>query len=543
MGEEQPVDAVPSAEGGAPPLDGEKKKTRAPFKRDERPVEELFDLTKPIPKVNKPDKDAHEAELEALTKEIDALKASRNALQDKIDSAMGLNKNGGEIGTAIAELSKLRAAKGKLIDEKKAIRAQLDGIKTQTDKLVKDRKDTRSSIKFSTVEEIDEEIAKLVRKHETTSMSLTDEKKMLKEMDMLKASKSLVKDLKSKETSLEDAKEQRKNISALIAAKDKEIDTIQAQIDTASKAIDALREKDTNKKDALKALFTERDEFKGKMNEIIKKKDASRNVFRDANNDWFNYQRAIRAQKQLQYLEEKKAREEAQIEWQKKMEEEEAKKIPYEEEQALCEYLSNFLTRAYMTSPDEDKKKKEDEGKKDGDIVAVKEDPFAGFKPSVKKASEGEDVYFGKGKTKKKRVRDSKDKKVTVFSLDVDIFSQFGYIQLDPPTSLEQVPASIEALKAKKVWYSEQPRGSVPTATEIRKTTMAKQQRAPETKVVNSNKFDPNDFAPLTTGGAGALNASWGQSKAPAGTAAPVEDDFVDEEVPEPELEEVPETA
>ena len=118
--------------------------------------------------------------MEALTKEIDALKASRNALQDKIDSAMGLNKNGGEIGTAIAELSKLRAAKGKLIDERKAIRAQLDGIKTQTDKLVKDRKDTRSSIKFSTVEEIDEEIAKLVRKHETTSMSLTDEKKMLK---------------------------------------------------------------------------------------------------------------------------------------------------------------------------------------------------------------------------------------------------------------------------------------------------------------------------------------------------------------------------
>jgi len=51
MGEEQPVDAVPSAEGGAPPLDGEKKKTRAPFKRDETPVEELFDLTKPIPKV------------------------------------------------------------------------------------------------------------------------------------------------------------------------------------------------------------------------------------------------------------------------------------------------------------------------------------------------------------------------------------------------------------------------------------------------------------------------------------------------------------
>jgi hypothetical protein len=51
MAEEPTVVAV--AEDAAPVVaeEGDKKK-RAPFKRDETPVEELFDLTKPIPRVS-----------------------------------------------------------------------------------------------------------------------------------------------------------------------------------------------------------------------------------------------------------------------------------------------------------------------------------------------------------------------------------------------------------------------------------------------------------------------------------------------------------
>ena len=55
MAEEEPPTVVAAAaEDAAPPVvteEGDNKKKRAPFKRDETPVEELFDLTKPIPKV------------------------------------------------------------------------------------------------------------------------------------------------------------------------------------------------------------------------------------------------------------------------------------------------------------------------------------------------------------------------------------------------------------------------------------------------------------------------------------------------------------
>ena len=91
-----------------------------------------------------------------------------------------------EIGKAKEAILVLRKKKSDLIDEKRAIRAQLDMLKAQGDKLVKDKKDAKSSIRFNSVEEIDAEIKKLQRRQETTSMSLTDEKKLIKELDALK---------------------------------------------------------------------------------------------------------------------------------------------------------------------------------------------------------------------------------------------------------------------------------------------------------------------------------------------------------------------
>merc|ERR1740139_2002396 len=109
-----------------------------------------------------------------------------------------------EIGKAKEAMAVFRQQKGKLIDEKRAIRAELDVLKSAGDKLVKDKKDAKSSVRFNSVEEIDSEIKKLHKKQETTSMSLTDEKKLIQEINTLMSSK--VKDLKSKDASLDGKK-------------------------------------------------------------------------------------------------------------------------------------------------------------------------------------------------------------------------------------------------------------------------------------------------------------------------------------------------
>lgn len=107
----------------------------------------------------------------------------------------------------------------------------------------------------------------------------------------------------------------------------------------------------------------------------------------------------------------------------------------------------------------------------------------------------------------------------------MDLFDQFGMLSLSPPTSLDAVPASVDELKAKKQWYTEQPRGSVPTARATRKANEAAAAKASggNGKAKGGNRGGKNkgnfdisndsEFVPLGLGSStgSSANASWGQ--------------------------------
>jgi len=484
--------------------------------KDDVPVEELYDLSKPIPRVEKPDRDTHEAKLNELNAQFEKLKKDKDAIQAKIEAAMTHGKNT-EMGKARDAMQVLRKKKGEMIDEKRTIRAELDVLKQVGDKLVKDKKDAKSSVRFNSVEEIEAEIKKLQKLQETTSMSLTEEKKLIKEMDALMGSKDKVKDLKSKDASLDGVKKQRGSVMDNIKAKDKEIDAVTKEMDEIGAKIKSLSEKETDKRSILDALFKERDGFKKEISVVLKEKDALRDDYREQNNSWWNSQRAVKAQRQMQYEEEKTVREEEKAAYIKKKEEEELKKIPYEEEQGLCDYLAEYLERTYLNGGSSESKvsvKKED-------VIAVKEDPFAGMSTFVKKNDE---EFFSKGKGKKKK-RQRAAKKASAaapFTLSVDSFEQFGSIGLSPPTKLEQVEAAVKELREKKEWFSKQARGSVPTAKDIRKKNeknIQKLRQTTSTSAAPTGKFSASDdaFVPLGNGSSSAAGIpSWGAGQKPA---------------------------
>jgi uncharacterized coiled-coil DUF342 family protein len=463
-----------------------------------------------------------------LTKEFEKLKTDKNKIQEQIEASMKAGKNTA-IGKARDSMGALKTKKNKLIDEKRDIRKKLDALRAESDKLVKDKKDAKSTVRFTSVEEIDKEIAKLQRQQETTSMSLNEEKKLIKEMDALKASKEKIKDVQTKDAGLADVKQQRTILNDMIKAKDKEIDAVTKEMDEVGAEIKKLSEKETDKKSSLDGLFRQRDKLRNDISKVLKEKDSIRDDFREKQNQWWDYQRAVKAQRKIQYEEDKKQREAERQEHLKKQEEEELKKVPYEEEQALCEYLAEYLERTYLkTGGDADELKA---AAKTEDVVDVKEDPFAGFKPVNKKT---EEEYFGKGKGKKKRQRAPKKSETAgPFTLNVDSFEQFGLIGMNPPTNLDQVEQSVKELREKKEWYSKQPRGSVPTAKDIRKQNEknAAKLRQPPTapgsssggKSGTSGKFSlsSDDFVPLGKGASATVDASsWGQksSAAPATT-------------------------
>lgn len=474
------------------------------------------------PQVDKPNKAEHDAAVTELTNTFEALKEERRKLQEEIDAKMNDPASKSALTDLRAQMNELKTKRNALIAEKKAMRDQMDANKNQTDKLIKDKKDTRSNIKFQSIDEINKQIAKLQHQQETTTMSLTEEKKLIKEMDALMASKSLVANLQTADGALDQARAERKTLSERLSAKDKEIDAVTKETDGVMAKIKAINEKDSTKRDAIKELFTKRDALRAQTTETLKKKDAIRDEYREKNNAWYNYQRAVRAKKKLEWEADKKKREEEEAAYQAILDAEEAKKIPYEAEQALCDYLADYLERTYLSADVADAK----DDKKD-DKIEVKDDPFKGMKPVGKKDEDEE--YFGKGKGKKKRVRATKkqDTGAGPFTLSVDSFEQFGLLSLSPPTSIEQVANSVKELREKKEWYKQQPRGSVPTAAEIRRANekAAAKVKSSDAEVKPAKKsgafsLSNDDFAPLGQAGAAAsVNSSWGKS-APAAQEA-----------------------
>ena len=423
-----------------------------------------------------------------------------------------------------------------MVEQKRHIRTRLENIKADSDRLNDQTKNARSGMKFTTVAEIEKEISRLRFKQETSSMSLADEKRLIREIEILQASKRTAEELQSKKSSLESIKEDRKTVQAELNAKSSEIDAIQKEIDAQAKVVQDMLDKQSSQRGAVDDLIKEREDLKAKMDERFKEKSELKTQFHEATNDWYNNQRAIKAQKQMEYEKEKKRREEEKAVWLKKLEEEELAKTPYEEEMALCDYLANFLTMTYLVDAQQDAEKaKAAEERAKSDVVAVKDDPFAGFKAVSKKSDD--EIYFGKvkgGKTSKPKPK--KASKPVAFSINLDLFDQFGMLSLSPPTSLDAVSASVDELKAKKQWYSEQPRGSVPTARDIRKTneeagsklrgsgggsssTNNKSKGANNTRGKNNKgNFDisNDEFVPLGIGSDAAgimANANWGKSE------------------------------
>jgi len=439
----------------------------------EEKLMEMFDFSKPIPRVERPDKAAHQAAIDEKNAEITALESQRDAITEKINAAAAASKQDHGAAEARKELSSLFEKSNVLKKERESLIAMQKQIRATADKLAAERKSASQSVRYNSVDEIESEIARLQRIQSTTSMSLQDEKKLLKEIDLLVASKRTIANLDAKKDSLNEIKKSREELNVAIDAKKKELDAVYKQIDAQRKIVDEQNSKHESTRAVIPGLVQERNGVRNTINSIKADIRTRRDAFRVANNEWYNYTRAVRLQRKMQYEEEKKKREEEEEARRAAKEAEEAKKIPYEEEMGLCDYLVKYLQDTYLSS---DNLKKEVTTAKDesATVKKVVDDPFANFKPITSKKNEDDDMYLkmGKGKSvrkKNKKQKDTKNQDKVLFKLNVDTFEQFGWLNLNPPMSLEAVPSSIEELKAKKVWYSEQPRGSVPTAYDIRK--------------------------------------------------------------------------
>ncbi|DBA00923.1 TPA: hypothetical protein N0F65_006123 [Lagenidium giganteum] len=480
-----------------------------------------------IERLPKPDKAAHDSAISKIDAEIKKLQDRSNVIRKEMDALKtGRSGYGAEIQAAKLVYNELRSQKDNLIQQRNQITARLKQSLDKKDSTVKQQKSLRASLKFQSIEEIDAEIAKLVRQQETSSMSLNEEKRLVKDIEALKKSKEQVHKVTQEQGSVDKHNDNIKDIKAEQAKKNAEIDAVQEKMTAQKAKLDKLYElnNEENKQDKFPALAKERKEIKEQVDAKYTELKALRAAFKEANDKYFHNIRLTRKKREL---ERKKEEEAKRAEYEAKLaeyEQEMAKIHPYQDEMDLCDVLIAYLE---LTFAKELKESAEEDAAKETAPVELD-----GLKPLKRK--EEDFMVLGGGKKKKgKRDGPKKSKKEAKVALSLARMESFTTIGLTPPSTVGALVNSLSAIKEKKEWFKAQT--SKPKAEKEAAAAPAPAASSPKKK--GNKKFsaaDANAF-PSLGGVEAALPQtsfmSWGPGMAPPAPASYVQEEAEEDEV------------
>ncbi|GLD99165.1 hypothetical protein PINS_up007883 [Pythium insidiosum] len=505
-----------------------------------KPVVDDADLVIPdvIERLPKPDKAAHDAEVAKLDAAIKQLHERTNAIRAEMDKLKtGRGGYGEQIQAAKAVYNDLRSQKDNLIAQRNELTAKVKAQLEKKDSTIKTQRSQRAGLRFQTEEEYEKEISALRHQQETRSMSLNEEKRLIKEIEALKQQKLQVSKLGNDKEDVEKFNDNIKDIRALQTKKNAEIDAVQEKLTAQKLKLDELYKlnEEERKQDKFPALAKERKEIKEQLDAKYTAVKELRAAFKAAND---RYYENIRLHRKKKELERKKEEERRQQEYQDKLaeyEKEMAKIHPYQDEMDLCDALVAFLEKTFAK-----------ELKDEADSVAAEAEAknaaagpaeLDGLKPLQRK--EEDFIMLGgagkKGKGKKAAGKKPKrDAKLSLPMAQLDAFSTVGLV---PPATTGALSQSIKAIKEKKVWFEGQT--SRPTAAKqaVDEAAPAAPAKAPSSpKKKGNKKFNAADKSAFPTlGGAEAAEVNgaapaWGPGVAPAPVDVAVEHEEQDVE-------------
>lgn len=463
-----------------------------------------IDVSKPM---ERPDRGEFEAATSAMNEEVSDIKAKIDEIEVKINEA----KNSGsdqstELKEAKEALKALRERREQLNKERSDIFGQQESAKASLKSKVQQTKSLRAELKYETPEKYDERILELEKKQSTTSMSLRDEKALLKEIEQLKSSKKLVSALAATNSEIQADKQSAQSIGDALKAKIGELDEVRKQFEKQKKVVDSLNEANQSRRAVLPALYKEKEALRKEKTAKLDEIRAFRAEFKQKENDYREYKKEIVRLRNEERKREEEARLAAIEEKKRKAEEEELKRIPYKEEIELCDYLAHFLQTNYLSGEAASSSSSNQRAANDESSPAT-EKPSAGgaleFEGMVlagKAAIKDEEDYlslntqFGKKKGRgKKRGGQKVAERISLVPETIEIF---GVLNLEPPATLSAVSLAIQQLKDKKAWFQEQPRGAIPSIRDKQRAEEAKAQQGRRESLENRRAGREGDRPP-----------------------------------------------
>lgn len=375
----------------------------------------------------------------ARAEQIKGILESRKQAKDAKDEA--------SMDPVRSKLNSLREKFKDLVKQKQVLRSQFDAAVRTRDAARDATKELKSMIKFKDVEDIESEVQRLEGEIAHSSLSLSEEKKVMESIRQLKNSKSIVTEYAAKMASLAADETTCKEINSAIKSLDTEINAVKKEEDGVRGELDAQRKKEEASGTDNKSLWEEKEKCREackeayeKIKDLRAKHDAQWAEFKAAEKVWRAQQAEEKAKKREQYLKEKKEREE-----ERKAREKEMAPEPFSEEIVKCDqvmaYLGKFVVAAEDSCAKEANDKKE-AGSLDGMTAFVKkEDPdFAWMKGSAKGGKKG----------KKNTKAGGKDKESEKLVHTVDILGAFAALKVSVPITKGDCEGVMKEVEVKK---------------------------------------------------------------------------------------------
>jgi chromosome segregation ATPase len=378
----------------------------------------------------------------------------QNACKAKLDLARPNNKdspNGKRQQELKTELNAIRQAQQGNKSSRSAIHEQIKKYDEQLKSRLNELKTNKGKVNYKSVEDVDQEIARLQKQVDGGMMKLVDEKKALSDISNLnKARKQFSgfdgqqKDIDAIKAKIAEQKKllddpEQKALSEKYTALQTELDGLKAEQDEAFKNLKALREETDKARAEQQAKYQARKELKDTYYQ-------QKRAFQEYEFQARKVRNEKRRQEQLQYVAGK--RKEAAS---KRLEE--ASGPAYQDEIFATEGLIRHFDPSALPPKETTAASKFAASTQ----RTVDDAAFKGTRVGKKEADE-ESYFVGTGGKKGKKGKKAAPAE-SKFNLNIGIIEELAKVGLDAPSSQADVPATVEKLKEKLAfWKGDQDR-------------------------------------------------------------------------------------
>ncbi|XP_033727367.1 centromere-associated protein E-like [Pecten maximus] len=386
-------------------------------------------------KVRPPNKKRYEEELEALQNTIKEKEAEHRSITQHLSD--DTHKNG---------LRTMRSEKSAFIDRLKHIEQELKNLNSDISKKKAELDRLQSSLHYKSEDRIDHSITRLDSLLKKQNFKLSEEKKIVSEIDSLKRSKKVLRDFLALKKENDDMRSRQK--------------CLREERDNSQKLVNQLRRKEEEHKGTVQKKKFRKDTLKKELDNLYDMKRRLVQDFKQQEKDYVEVKGESRRQKRKEIVKKKEEPCSQMEAFQKSLEEYTLQREPYTDEINLCNTLIYYLQKYIQSSddlPQEDppvsKSLNLSSSNCSAELAAELEEGIY----VLKRKTEDDSEYPGTGRRSGKRRPSKKGKRLSSVTKPVthtpQIFSQFASLNLNAPSNHSEIPASLEQLQARKEFY------------------------------------------------------------------------------------------